>query len=119
MGLLEASAEHYATAVALAPECRGLVTEYLQLLLELGQFQEVLDVISGLPQEVAEHGRTHLVAATARAAIGDRDGATVLLTTIEVANLAEGDTSIGDLWLQLHPNTAIPHNLDFAMTSSP
>ena len=115
-GRLAEAAARYAQARAIDPECRTLVTEELDLLLDAGRAADVLTAIESLPPAVREHGRTRLQEARARAATGDPQAAEALLVDVVVEDLAEGDTAVSDLWLELHPGSPVPAQLDFRMT---
>ncbi|MGH3362746.1 MAG: DUF5107 domain-containing protein [Nocardioides sp.] len=111
----DTAATHYARARQLLPDCRPLVTEQLQLLLDAGRAEACLAVIDALADDVRRHGRTRLQEAQAHAAAGSRERADAVLADLVVEDLAEGETVLGDLWGRLHPNTEIPAHLDFRM----
>lgn len=108
----------YARATELAPEDRRLVTERLAALLEVGRAQEVLDLAAALPELLRGHGRTRLLVARALAALGREEAALDGLVDVVVPDLAEGDTTLSDLWRRLRPDQPVPAAIDFRMAVS-
>lgn len=108
--------ELYARACALAPDDRRLAVERLVALLDTGRPQAVLDLVADLPAPVREHGRTRMVVARALAATGREDEALDSLVDVVVPDLAEGDTTLSDLWHRLRPGQPVPQALDFRMS---
>jgi hypothetical protein len=115
-GALDEAVARYDEARALDPSSRTLVTEELDLLLDAGRAEDALAVVATLAGAVREHGRTRLQEARARAAAAEPAAAEALLADAVVEDLAEGETAVSDLWLQLHPGSPVPAALDFRMT---
>jgi len=105
----------YARARRLRPDCRGLAVEQLERLLAAGRARDCLDVIAALDPTLREHGRTRLLEARARIAEGEPDGASRIMESLVVEDLAEGDAVLGEVWDALHPGEPLPPHLDFRM----
>jgi hypothetical protein len=110
--------ELYARARRLRPDCRGLAVEQLERLLAAGRPGDALGVVADLPPAMREHGRTRLLEARARLALGERERAAAIMDSLVVEDLAEGDTVLGDVWDALHPDAALPAHLDFRMADT-
>lgn len=108
--------ELYERALALTPGDRQLTVEWLGLLRDEGRPGEVVAAVRALPGEVRAHGRVRLVLAQSLADLGEDADALAILEDLEVANLAEGDQSLSDLWSRLRPGEPVPEHLDFRMT---
>ncbi|WP_052112161.1 DUF5107 domain-containing protein [Knoellia subterranea] len=105
-------------ALDLAPTERRLTVELLTALRDSGRASEVPGIVAALPLSVRDHGRTQLLLAQALADEDRRDEALVILTDLEVPDLAEGDPSLSDMWLRLCPGEDVPPRLDFRMSSA-
>jgi hypothetical protein len=110
--------ELYARARRLRPDCRGLAVEQLDRLLAAGRPGDALDVVADLAPAMRAHGRTRLLEARARLALGQHERAAAIMDSLVVEDLAEGDTVLGDVWDALHPDVALPAHLDFRMTDT-
>lgn len=107
--------ELYARALALTPDDRQLAVEWLTLLRDAGRPGDVVSTVASLPGDVRSHARVRLVLAQALAELGEGVSALEILEELEVANLAEGDQSLSDLWSRLRPRDPVPERLDFRM----
>jgi hypothetical protein len=107
--------ELYARARRLRPDCRGLAVEQLERLLAAGRPGDALDAIAALDAALRDHGRTRLLEARARLALGERERAAAVMGSLVVEDLAEGDTVLGEVWDALHPGAPLPAHLDFRM----
>lgn len=123
LGLLAVAADDvddavrcYTAARALDPGDRTLVTELLTLLLDDGRLDAADVVLDELPDEVATHGRTRLLAARCAALRGDAVSADAQLVGLEVEDLAEGGRDIEEVWALVHPGEPLPPHLDFRMS---
>ena len=109
-------AELYARALALTPDDRRLALEWLIVLRDGGQPQEVVTAVAALPTAVRTHGRVQLHLAEALAILGNDGAALEILEDLEVPDLAEGDQALSNLFSRLRPGEPIPARLDFRMT---
>ncbi|WP_212755411.1 DUF5107 domain-containing protein [Flexivirga aerilata] len=107
----------YAQARELDPTSRGLLTEQLRLLLDLGEAADALRTIDEAPSALRDHGRTRLLRIEALHGLGRDNEAVGLLEGLEVEDLAEGDRVIGDLLARIRPGMPLPPALDFRMTA--
>jgi hypothetical protein len=106
----------YERARRLRPDSRGLATEHLERLLSAGRPGDCLDVLETLRPAIREHGRTRLLEARACIAVGERDRADAIMSSLVVEDLAEGGRDLDATWSELHPGVALPAHLDFRMT---
>ena len=89
-------------AAALLP-IKPIMIEYAKALSDAGMFAEYVTLFDNLPEEYRGHGRLRLLRAKAAAMTDDFDlGIKILTGGIEVVDLAEGETSLTDLWITLH-----------------
>jgi hypothetical protein len=108
--------ELYARARRIRPDCRGLAVEHLERLLVAGRPGDCLDAIAALVPALRDHGRTRLLEARARLALGEPEHADRIMQSLVVEDLAEGDTILGEVWDALHPGAELPAHLDFRMS---
>jgi hypothetical protein len=106
----------YARALELSPADRQLWTERLAALLAADRAGDVVAAVEAMPEPLRRHGRTRLLLAQARVALGDHEAAVEELETLEVPDLAEGDIPTAELWHVLRPGEPVPERLDFRMS---
>ncbi|MGW8557691.1 DUF5107 domain-containing protein [Streptomyces tubercidicus] len=98
-GRLGAALDHYRSALALAPDCLPLAVEAVQAMVRADEPLMALDTIDALPPAYRQNGRVHLAEARARLDVGDLARVGRLLETgISIADIREGEESLGDLW---------------------
>ncbi|MBA3308962.1 MAG: DUF5107 domain-containing protein [Nocardioidaceae bacterium] len=111
-----AAAGLLASAVALAPDQPSLVHEAVAAALDAGDGAGALTLVDSASPGVRESGRVRLLEGRAALACGCHDRVAEVLTAgVEVPDLREGETSLSDLWLQLHPDQPVPPEYDFRM----
>jgi len=92
------------------------VGEAITAALEAGDGSAAMALVDRAPQHLQQRGRLKLLAARAALTCGDRARvAEVLAAHLVVPDLREGETSLSDLWLQMHPDQPIPAEYDFRM----
>ncbi|MBO9706198.1 MAG: DUF5107 domain-containing protein, partial [Arthrobacter sp.] len=110
----------YRTACALLPDDRQLLAEALDAVLEAGEPEEALALLSGAPFEDPTaffHGRLLLLRARALHALGrTQEVAELLKAGIEVPDLREGVNVLRELWESAVPGEPLPVEYDFTMT---
>ncbi|GAB3391119.1 DUF5107 domain-containing protein [Humibacter soli] len=95
----DAAAEAYVHARALLPNVLRLGIEAADQLLAASRPDDALALIQGLDAAQRAHGRVRFVEARASLAAGDLTRCGRLLDEgIEIADLKEGETSLGGLW---------------------
>ncbi|MDT7799365.1 MAG: hypothetical protein QOI78_2798 [Actinomycetota bacterium] len=100
------AAQPYERAVNPAPDLEPLQVEAVTAQLAAGR-------VPDLPAEPT--GRLALLAAQARLASGDAEGARAIFDAgFEVANIREGETSLSDTWAALSADP-LPGRYDFRM----
>lgn len=111
---------HYRTACAHVPDDRRLLAEALEAVLEAGEPEEALALLSGVPFEDPTaffHGRLLLLRARALHALGrTQEVAELLKAGIEVPDLREGVNVLRELWEAAVPGEPLPVEYDFTMT---
>ncbi|MEI2712239.1 MAG: DUF5107 domain-containing protein [Nocardioides sp.] len=108
---------HYRRALDLAPDCRSLATEALDLLVHQARADDVLDWAEALPEGIRRHGSTRLRCAQAHAMRGDSASARAMLDDLIVPDLPEGSRELDRLWAQVCPGEPLPAHLDFRMVT--
>ncbi|MDH2413254.1 DUF5107 domain-containing protein [Nocardioides sp. CER19] len=121
-GDVQAAADHYRRAHALAPGERALTAEAMQALLDAGRPDEALELLDVVPEPARRHGRVRLLELRAALGAGDLERAGPILDSdLVVDDLREGEDSLADLWAGYHRarGTAdpppLPARLDFRM----
>lgn len=115
-GDLDGAAGRYVRAHHLQPDLPSLAREAIQTLLLAGRPHEALDVLESLPESVRGRGRFQMLEAQAAAqADQTRRACDILDAGVVVDDLREGETTLSDLWEQLHPGTPVPEQYDFRM----
>ncbi len=90
-------------ALHLHPGLRPLAIECGQMLIEHDRAQDWLDLVPILPDALRSDGRIQLLSARAALDSGDLDTASAILKQQPViADLREGETTLSDLWIELH-----------------
>ncbi|TDE08016.1 DUF5107 domain-containing protein [Jiangella asiatica] len=103
-------------AAAMTPAEPTLVVEAMAAALDAEDAAGALRLLDAVPAPVREQGRIALLEARAALACGRRDRAARILDRgIVIPDLREGDTSLSDLWLQVHPGEPVPAGYDFRM----
>ncbi len=103
-------------ATSLAPGEPAVVCAAVTAALEAGDGSAALELVDRAPPQLQRLGRLRLLEARAALACGDHARvALVLASSVVVPDLREGETSLSDLWLQLHPDQPIPAEYDFRM----
>jgi tetratricopeptide (TPR) repeat protein len=98
-----AAAERYLAALHLAPEVLPLAAECGKALLAAERGADWLALLPTLPATVREHGRLRYLAAQAHVACGQYAAAEAILRAgLVVTDLQEGESSLTDLWFDLH-----------------
>lgn len=83
----------------IGPPVAAIAVEYLDALLECGEYSAVLRVIQSLPEEVRNHDRVLIAQAKASLATGDLEGAERIFHH-DFALVREGEVSLSDLWFE-------------------
>ncbi len=112
----ETAAVQLKAAATMASGEPSLVFEAIEEALAAGDGSAALAMVDAAPDPVRELGRLRLLEVRAALACGDRARATrVLATSVVVPDIREGETSLSDLWSELHPGEPIPEDYDFRM----
>ena len=99
-GNIEAAADLLAHAVSVGPVAPSLVGEYVSLLLKLKRFDDLDNLLRGLPQEVRQAERLRMAAAWVALHI-DRFGEVQEALQQEFATIREGELTLSELWFAL------------------
>lgn len=111
-----AAAELLKAATARAPDEPTIRLEAIIAALEVGDSSGALELVDGAPPAVRQQGRLRLLEARAALDCGDHVRVGDLLATrLEIPDLREGETSLGDLWLTMYPSQPLPVEYDFRM----
>jgi tetratricopeptide (TPR) repeat protein len=103
MGAPRRSAEQYLRALDLRPDLPQLRVEAIQALIAAGRLPEAITLARTAPPS-AFAGRFRYLEARAAALHGDLGRAeSILAGGLEIADLREGEVSLSDLWLAVHP----------------
>jgi len=108
------AADTLRSAVNLAPDQPTLRHEAVAAALEAGDPKAALELVDTAPPLLRSSGRLRLLAVRAALACGDRTRAAQILSSgIDVPDLREGETSLSDLWHDIHPDQPVPERYDF------
>jgi hypothetical protein len=103
MGEPGRSAEQYLRALDLMPDVAQLRVEAIEALIAANRFPEAIGLSQTAPAS-SFAGRFRFLEAWAAVLHGDvRLAESILERGLEIADLREGETSLSDLWLALHP----------------
>lgn len=103
-------------AAELAPDQPTIQVEAITAALAAGDVVAALELVDAAPSPVRELGRVRLLEARAALAAGDRTRSErVLAGGVVIPDIREGETSLSDLWSQLHPDEPLPEEYDFRM----
>jgi hypothetical protein len=96
----DAAADAYARAREHLPRLLPLAVEASRQLLDAGRASDALSLIASLDPALQADGRIRYLRARAALSVGDLDRCERLLEAgIEIADLKEGEASLGGLWL--------------------
>ena len=113
-GMGRNAADTLRSAVNLAPDQPTLRHEAVAAALEAGDPKAALELVDTAPPLLRSSGRLRLLAVRAALACGDRTRAAQILSSgIDVPDLREGETSLSDLWHDIHPDQPVPERYDF------
>lgn len=100
-----AAQAYYEQAWSLAEQAShppiGLAVEYLQKLLETGQFERGAQIYRALPAGVQDNDRVQILRGQFALALNDLDSVAQVLER-EYAIVREGEPTLTDLWFELH-----------------
>lgn len=96
-GDLGEAVRRYEESFALAPRVRALAVETIDAHVAAGEPQRALAMIDGLDDAIRMHPRVRLLEAIAAIEV-DPDRAGVILATLEVADLREGEARLHEVW---------------------
>lgn len=115
-GEIESTVNYIMKAIKLRPFDISLVKEAAETLLWAEKYDELIDYVKSLPNELAQMGRVRLQLIRAYIKIGDLKSAQELFSSenpLEIADMREGETSITDLWLDIEELKAKKQNQSF------
>ena len=82
------------------PTLSSLAAEYMQLLVDLGQFEQAKTVYAALPDQLREADRLQILYARVALALGDLQAVEAVLAR-DFAVIREGETMLTDLWFEV------------------
>lgn len=111
---------HYEAACTLHPRSTALLLEAVGAFLAGDRPRQALDLLLHRLGEAGAagcgSGRIRFLEAVALARAGrTAEAAAVLDAGVEVADIREGETSLGELWRQVHPGEDVPPEYEFGM----
>jgi hypothetical protein len=120
--------ELYRKAMALMPELKPLLIEFLGVLHAVGHAGEAITILEAAPLAIREHSRVFVLRARAGLALGlTQPCLPILHESFELVDIREGETTLTDLWRAYREINAnghstphsIPTHLNFQVMPDP
>lgn len=121
-GKLRAAADCMLAGLALLPRNLAYIKQAFRILCAAGCGKELAACYEGLPKDLQDEGRLKFYYIRALQMTGRSQQGYALLTAgdgVEIADLREGEESIGELWKALHSelfaeDAPVPHRFNFS-----
>lgn len=89
-------------AVSCKKDYLPLLIDCAETLIDAGRYTDWINLVDTLPDWLRENGRLMLFTALCYSKLGQNETAEQMLEGLTVADICEGESSLTDLWMELH-----------------